>query len=333
MPRPRPSATAPWLRDLTELAARQAGVVGRAQLLGLGVPRAHVRGELRARRWQRAHPRTYVTFSGPMPFLTRVWAAILYAGGEAVASHETAAYLQGLGDQEPRRLDVTVAHGHRVAERPTLRVRQSRRLHAARHPTRTPPQTRLEDTVLDLTDAARSEIAVVDIVLRACQRRLTTASRLALTARARKRLRWRRLLGEILAEVRHGVRSALESRYLRDVERPHGLPRGSRNHPEGPAGRRRYRDVRYRRWRVVVELDGSAAHPVELRELDDLRDNELLTQEGTQTLRYGWRSVSTLPCETAAQVARLLTANGWAGRLTSCGPGCSAVGPPSSEQL
>lgn len=182
--------------------------------------------------------------------------------------------------------------------------------------------------MLDLTDAARSQVAVVDLVLRACQRRLTTASRLALAARARKRLRWRRLLGEILAKVRQGVRSALESRYVSDVERPHGLPRGSRNQPEGRAGRRRYRDVRYRRWRVVVELDGSAAHPPELRELDDLRDNELLVDERTQTLRYGWRSVTGRPCETAAQVARLSTANGWAGRLTSCGPGCSAIEPP-----
>ncbi len=101
--------------------------------------------------------------------------------------------------------------------------------------------------------------------------------------------------------------------YARGVEKAHGLPGGVRNLPEGRAGRRRYRDVRYRRWRLVVELDGRAAHPEEDREHDDLRDNELVAQEGTRTLRYGWRSVVTRPCATAAQVAAVLGAGGWTG--------------------
>jgi hypothetical protein len=194
-----------------------------------------------------------------------------------------------------------------------------------RHPSRTPPQTRLEDTVLDLIDEAVTEDSVVDVVLRACQRRLTTAARLALRARGRKRLRWRRLVGELVAEVQAGVLSALERRYYRDVERPHGLPRGSRNRTEGRRGRRRYRDVRYRRWRVVVELDGRAAHPDEWQEADDIRDNELVADEDTRTLRYGWRSVTASPCTTAAQVGRTLRSRGWPGRLTSCGPACTAL--------
>jgi hypothetical protein len=265
-------------------------------------------------------------FTGPLPFETRVWAALVHAGPDAVASHATAAFLADLSDREPERIDVTVPHGHRVARRPGVRVRQSRRLDVTRHPSRTPPQTRLEDTVLDLIDEAVTEDSVVDVVLRACQRRLTTAARLALRARGRKRLRWRRLVGELVAEVQAGVLSALERRYYRDVERPHGLPRGSRNRTEeGRRGRRRYRDVRYRRWRVVVELDGRAAHPDEWQEADDIRDNELVADEDTRTLRYGWRSVTADPCATAAQVGRTLRSRGWTGRLTSCGPACTAL--------
>ncbi len=315
----------PWETPLGELAGRQRGVVGRAQLRELGVPRAFVRGQLRGRRWQRFHPRTYVVFTGPLPFETWVWAALVHAGPDAVASHSTAAFLAGLADREPDRLEVTVAHGHRVARRPGVRIRQSRRLALTRHPSRTPPQTRVEDTVLDLTDDAATEDAVVDIVLRACQRRLTTAARLALRARGRKRMRWRHLVGELVAEVQDGVMSALERRYVRDVERPHGLPRGRRNRTEGGRGRRRYRDVHYRRWRVAVELDGRAAHPEEWREADDVRDNELVADEDTRTLRYGWRSVTTRPCATAAQVGRTLRGRGWSGRLTRCGPACTAV--------
>lgn len=318
-----------WLARLTETTASQDGVVARAQLRQIGVPRAHVRGELRARRWRRIHRRTYVTFSGPVPFRTKVWAAVLYAGEGSVASHGTAAFLQGVRDAEPVVIEVLVGHGHRVGERGGLRIRQCRRLAVVRHPSRTPPQTWLEDTVLDLTDQASTPDGVVDIVLAACQRRLTTAGRLAMRARGRKRLRWRRLLGEVLSDVREGVLSALERRYFRDVERAHGLPRGRRNRQEGPAGRRRYRDVRYRRWKVLVELDGLGAHPAEKRELDDLRDNEVVTEEGGRTLRYGWRSVAARPCAVAEQVAGVLQAAGWTGTLRACGGSCTVV-PTSS---
>jgi hypothetical protein len=320
----------PAVRSLSaqveELASAQAGVVGRAQLAALGVSRAYVRVQLRARRWQRAQPRTYVTFTGPMPFATRVWAAILYAGGGAVASHGTAAHLSGLTEVVPEEIEVTVTHGHRAAQRPGLRVRQSRLLASTRHPTLVPPQTRVEDTVLDLTEATRSEYVVIDVVLRSCQRRLTTPARLRDAAAARKRMRWRLLVTDLVGDVRDGVQSALERRYLRDVERSHRLPRGTRNAAEGRPGRRRYRDVRYLRWGVVVELDGRAAHPDEWKERDDLRDNEVLTEDGSRTLRYGWQAVTTDPCGTAAQVARLLRSNGWRGSITRC-PSC----PPDTR--
>ena len=267
-----------------------------------------------------ALPAHHVTFTGPLPFPAQVWAALLYAGDEAITSHRTAAYLQELVDTPPSRIDVLVRHGHKVQQRPGIRIRQTLRLDLVRHPARTPPQTHLEDTVLDLSDEASCPESVVDVVLAACQRRLTTAGRLAMKARGRSRLRWRRFLTELLAEVRDGVLSPLERRYYRDVEKAHGLPRGRRNQPEGSVGRRRYRDVRYRRWKVLVELDGRAAHPAESRELDDVRDNEVVAEDGTRTLRYGWRSVSGQACVVAGQVVGLLRSGGWAGTPTKCGP-------------
>jgi hypothetical protein len=310
------------LAGLAELSEAQAGVVARRQLAELGIGRPFVRSELRGRRWSRVHPSVYATFTGPLPDLARVWAAVLYAGPAAAASHRTAAWLSGLQSDLPQRLDVCVAHGHRHRKsRETVRLRQSRH-HAERvHPARTPPQIRLEDTVLDLTDATRSNRAVIDLVLRACQQRQTTPARLALTIRARKRLRWRRLLSELLSEVRDGVQSPLERRYFHDVERAHGLPRGQRNSADDSGGKRRYRDVRYRRWKLIVELDGRGAHPAEERELDDLRDNEI-AERAERTLRYGWRSVVVTPCDAAAQVARLLAQNGWTGSPDPCGESC-----------
>ena len=320
------------LAMLDELSNAQEGVLARRQLTEIGIGRPFVRSQLRGKRWRRVLPGVYATFTGPLPDLARVWAAVLYAGPAAAASHHTAAWLNDLRPDLPERLDVCVAHGHRHrGSRKTVRVRQSRQLSARVHPARLPRQTNLDDTVLDLTDAARSERPVIDVVLRACQQRQTTAARLTLTMRSRKRLRWRGLLKELLTDVRDGVLSTLERRYFRDVERAHGLPPGQRNRADGTGSQRRYRDVRYRRWRLIVELDGRAAHPAEQRELDDLRDNEVAERE-ERALRYGWRSVTETPCATAAQVARLLTQNGWKGTPIPCSPTCTvALALVSSE--
>lgn len=310
---------------LSRLAESQAGIVARRQLRDLDVSRRVVLAHLRARRWQRVHPETYATFTGLLPDLARVWAGLLYAGKDAVASHGTAAWLDGLQPDCPPVVDACVPHGHRHrACRPDVRVRQSRHHSTRHHPARLPPRARIEETVLDLTDETRSADRAITVVLRACQQRLTTASRLRERARARSRLRWRALLKDVLADVESGVLSTLERRYDRDVERAHGLPRGTRNCSEGSGTTRRYRDVRYHPWGVVVELDGRAAHPQEWRERDDLRDNDLVEGEDTRTLRYGWVSTASRSCETAAQVAAVLRHRGWTGTLRSCGANCTA---------
>lgn len=261
-----------------------------------------------------------------MPFLTRIWIAVLYAGPSAVASHQTAAWLADLVAEPPPTVDVSVPHGGRCSPaQPGIRIHQSRQLAAKRHPSRLPPQTRLEDTVLDLIDQSDTAVAVIDLLLKACQRRLTTPTRLTDLARARTRLRWRRLVSDVLADVRDGVQSALERHYFRDVEVAHGLPRGQRNARDGGKGRARYRDVRYRLWKLIVELDGRAAHPTDERERDDLRDNAVLEGEDVRTLRYGWRSVVGQPCRTAAQIASVLRRGGWVGEVRRCGPQCTVA--------
>ena len=190
---------------------------------------------------------------------------------------------------------------------------------------REPPRTRVEDTVLDLINQTARPDDVVALITAACQRRFTTAARLGHSASRRRRLRWRELVGDVLVDVTDGVQSPLERRYL-SLERAHGLPTGIRNHSEGPRGRHRYRDVDYDEFTTVVELDGNAAHPIEDRELDRIRDNEVA--EGARaTLRYGWGAVVGAPCATAAQVGRVLASRGWQGGVRPC-PRCSGAADP-----
>lgn len=188
----------------------------------------------------RVQPGVYATFTGPLPDLARVWAGVLYAGRHAVAGCETAQWLHGLRPDLPESVTVLVPHGSRhhpsrpcgagasvaVPVRPASSVRL-------------PPQTTLEDTVVELVDEARTERAVIDMVLRACQQRRTSPSRLAAAAATRTRLRWRRLLLDLVADAEEGVASPLERSYVRGVERAHSLPTGLRNHRDGAPGWRR----------------------------------------------------------------------------------------------
>jgi hypothetical protein len=59
------------------------------------------------------------------------------------------------------------------------------------------------------------------------------------------------------------VHSALEFRYVRDVERRHGLPTAIRQARLTAGSRTRYLDNLYEEAGVAVELDGRVAHPAE----------------------------------------------------------------------
>ena len=222
--------------QLDELVLAQDGAVSRSQLLGHGLTDKYIGAQLAAHRWRRVRPGVYFTFTGPARFRAQVWAAVLYAGEGATASGETAAFLCGLRDQAPAIIEVCVDESRRVADRsscdgwPVLRVRRVRGLQNRRHPSRLPPQTSTEDTVLDLVDRATATDRVVSLITGSCQRRLTTATRLEQCASRRTRLRWRALIDDIFQDVRDGVQSPLERRWMLHVERAHGLPVGQRNH-------------------------------------------------------------------------------------------------------
>jgi len=80
--------------------------------------------------------------------------------------------------------------------------------------------------------------------------------------------------------------------------------------------------VRYRKFRTLVELDGSAAHPPEQRGADQARDNDVVEAEEAAPLRYGWIPIAATPCRVAGQVARVLQQRGWEDQPRPCGPGC-----------
>lgn len=308
----------------TPVANAQRGLIGRGQLLELGLTPSKARTNLTNGRWRRVYPGVYATFTGELDPEHRVWAALLYAGRDAAACCATSLWLFGAIDTLPATVHVSIPESRRVDPIAGIRVHRRRVLDRPEtpiHPTLSPKRIRLEESLLDEC-ARRSEADTVGLLLRATQRRLTTPTRVLAAMSRRAGQPGRALIRDLLADAEAGVASPLELQYRRRVELRHGLPTGHRNVPEvGEGGRRRFRDVEYRRWHLVIELDGQEAHARDEAFRDLRRDNQV-TMTGRSTLRYGWRDVVGESCTVAAQVALALTQRGWAGNLHPCGTEC-----------
>ncbi len=307
---------------LRNLARHQNGVISRAQALRAGLTEDMIKFRLRSSRWRQIHPGVYATFTGVPGRSAQLWGAVLSAGYGAVLSHETAAELVKFTDKAAESIHVTVPRRRHIAAAAGVSIHRSARAFEAALGQSNPPRTRIEETVLDLTQTAATFDDVCGWVTRAFGRDLTDEAKLRAAIQTRPRLRWRADLLELITAAAAGDHSVLEYRYDRDVERAHGLPAASRQVPfTGPGGRRGRRDRVYEGYGVVVELDGRLGHQGEDEWRDKARDNAAAVA-GQQTLRYGWTDVRRHACETAAQVATVLRQHGWEGWPRPCSPGC-----------
>ncbi len=304
-----------------QLIKLQRGVIARWQAPTVELAPTTINSLLRTGRWQPLRRGVYATFSGKPSRDAQLWAAVLRAGPQAVLSHQSAAELDGLTSTRSEVIHVTVPGSARVDPIPGIRLHRSERLMQARHPTRTPPRTRIEETVLDLTQTAKNIDGAFGWLCQGCGSRLTTPDLLLTALLQRRKIRWRGILLGALDDIGDGAHSVLEIHYVRDVERPHGLPRARRQAKVTRRSGRIYLDNLVDRYRTCIELDGKAAHPVAERWRDIARDNASAA-EGIITLRYGWPDVTEHPCQTAAQIAAVLGQRGWTGQARPCDRSC-----------
>ncbi len=307
--------------ECRELLARQHGVLSRAQAVDLGIGPATVSSRLRQGHWQRLHQGVYATFTGQPDREAALWAALHRIGLDAMLSHWTAAELSKLATRPSTLIHVTIPQQRHIHAIPGILIHRSRRTNAIRHPSLTPPRTRIEETTLDLTQCSKDVDEALAWLARACGARLTTANRLRAALDARDRVRWRAALAAGLADMAGGAHSLLELRYVSGVERPHGLPQAQRQVRTVRGRRTEYKDALYTEFGVGVETDGAVAHPVQARWRDQHRDNAAAA-DGIITLRYSWADVTQRPCQVAAEVAAVLQRRGWRGTPHPCNPSC-----------
>jgi hypothetical protein len=319
-------------REWLVLLSVQHGIVDRSQALQSGFTRRQIEYRLSSAAWQSVYPSVYATFSGPLSREARLWAAIKLAGDGAMVSHQTAAEVHGMVDKPlGTAIHVTVPLHRRPVRRNPPRgvvIHRSGQSQAQFVGPFKLPRTRVEDTVLDLVAAAPTFDQAYSWISRAVSRKLVTISGLQAALASRHRVRWRNWLNEALADASDGVHSSLERRYVRDVERAHGLPRSQHQVRRQFDAKVQYRDNWYTDYKVVVEVDGPAYHQNERVQLDKDRDNINLALDDVKTHRFGPVGVTERACETAVLVAATLQRSGWQGSPHPCRrPGCDVRRP------
>lgn len=300
--------------QVRHLLASQGHVIARSQAIYLGLDVETIRNRARYGDWQRLAIGVYADFTGAPKREAQLWAALLRAGPGAALSHWTAAERHGLADRPSTAVHLTVPAGRhpaRWAAIPGIVVHRSRSLDLAIHPAISPPCTRVEHTVLDLIEVSATFEEAYDWICRAVGRRRTTPARLREAMALRPRMRWREDLNLAFGDAK-GALSVLERRYVRGVERPHGLPTARRQARVWQATGNRYLDNLYEEYRACVEIDGTAAHPADEQWRDKDRDRWNAVHHQIETIRVGLLGLRTArdQCATAADVAMWLSSRG-----------------------
>jgi hypothetical protein len=305
---------------LTGLLHDQDCVVSRRQLMACGLADHDVRRLVRRRELSAIHPGVYLGHTGTPTWLQSAWAAVLACDTAALAGQSALRAFEGPGSRREQQLHVVIPWERRSRGLSGVRVERRRHFEELVMMSAHPPRVRFEEAVLDVADAATSDLAALDEISRAVQGRRTTARRLGQRLEGRARLQRRDWLSAVLPDVGAGSCSVLEHGYLYRVERAHGLPAAGRQVRDRVGDGWIYRDVEYEVG-LVVELDGRLHHD-SARGRDRDMDRDLVTAtSGRSTVRISYGQVFDRPCWTAQRIATLLTTHGWGGVAKRC-PGC-----------
>lgn len=261
------------------LAARQSGVLGRAQALRGGLsPRAW---DWRlAHDWQSPAPGVAVLHRGTPTLDELAWAAVVLGGPGSCLTGLTALRVCGWRPTGTGPLDVLVHADRRLAPRRLtpgdllVRYHRTARLDAQRHPARAVPVARVAVATLHAAAWTGSVRDAETVLASVVQQRLVTAPGLRDALALEPRLPRRALLRRALDDVELGAHARTELDLLAFLRRQR-LPLPDRLQLRDRPGRRRYLDAWWERPRVAVEVDGAHHRDAGQWEQDLLRANEV----------------------------------------------------------
>jgi very-short-patch-repair endonuclease len=290
---------------LARLAARQHGLLSRAQLARHGADHRVVRRRLDSGRYLEVAEHVVAVAGAPATWEQFVMAAVLSSGDGAVASHQTAATLLGLSDRRPAAVDVTTPRPQRRGR--DWRAHRSRDL-AADHivSVRCIPVTNPPRTVLDVAGVEpwRAQ-SLADQAVRLGSMQYADLGRLVSVV-ARKGRPGVTVCRELVAErLQWSERSEseLEDRFVALLRRALVPVPDAQVDIVSRTGAFICRaDFAYPSIRVAVELDGYRWHSDVAAFGKDRRVQNLLVEEGWRIYRYTWWDVDLRPEAIIAQL-------------------------------
>ncbi len=325
----------------------QFGLATQEQLAALGYPRPRLRHLVESGQWTAVLHGVYAVTNGPLTRPMILMAALLYGGGYALLSHQTAGEewrMRPIDETAP--IHITVRYGQSAKCQSPTRIkppidagRPVPMLGALRHPgvvvhrSRAHehiavdgvfPRTAKADTAIDLAVAEPSAkaayVSLISTVTNSQIRLVDIRQRLE----ERPPRRYRKALAAAVRLLAEGVQSILEYHYAIDVEGAHGLPTALRQSPVVVDGRTLYEDCDYSASGVplIVRLDGRWAHSMREVAFRDRRRDNAAELAGRPRLTYGFQEVATDSCQVAREVEQVLTREGWvreaSGTCTAC---------------
>jgi hypothetical protein len=110
------------------------------------------------------------------------------------------------------------------------------------------------------------------------------------------------------------------------MRRAHNLPMGERQFKRHADGTE-HLDLRIRKYRMNVELDGRLGHNKSVEAWRDMRRDNRSEVEQHRHLRYGWGDMVDRECDVAIQQGVILRQQGWTEGFRRC-PKCPPSLPP-----
>lgn len=302
MPRETANAIAmrghPQSRRASELAQRQFGAVARRQLLAAGFTGPRVERWVRGGRLHPVYPGVYALGRPGLSTEGELAAALLFAGAGSALGGLTVLWWRGLLERRPTRIHVDAPGGKRSQF--DLRIRHPHTVHRELH--RGLPTTPLSPALLTAAPALTHNSLRLVLARAEFNGQLNLAALQTAIADGRRGTRALRPAMEAHLPELARCASPIERTFLLLCEQ-HALPLPEPNPRIG-----RYRpDMLWRDARLIVELDGHAAHHTTAQLGADTRRREHLESLGHTVLRFTHAELTAAPARVAAAVRSALT--------------------------
>ncbi|MEO7802918.1 MAG: type IV toxin-antitoxin system AbiEi family antitoxin domain-containing protein [Actinomycetota bacterium] len=285
------------MRAIDAIAAKQFGLITRAQAKAVGFTQKMVSARVTKGTWCREYPGVYRLVSSPVSWEQKLMAAQLWAGDDTLFSHRTAAWLFSLPGGETSRIDITTTRKMRY-NGTLIRFHQVGQIQASDivqvRGFRTTEVTR---TLIDLGDLV-TDATIEDALDNALRRNLTSLPK----------LRWRLSSQDMckrrgtshltrLVVVGDVTESRLERRFLA-LLRTSSLPMPQRQvEVRLRNNRRAFIDFAYPEVKLAIECDGRATHFDRSDWENDLERRTQLARLGWRVIHVTWQGLSSRPQE------------------------------------